>query len=814
MSDTENHNFEWYVDQMKQHYKEEIINAKDLLNKSSHFFENQVYDYSIHCLFMEFLDFQIYFKGRIDEADQLFFKEQNKADIINSLSILPFYNKNYIYHNNTFNQSFFCNCKDRIINSISGLQKKIITFLKQNPCFNYYFWNVTFPNMFCHFITEELCKQAKTLLLALLDDEEFFSQGASSFIRHNYYFQDFLMKLFFINSQNYSDPIKCYKKSLKKSIEKLTIHQLDILETFNTKYPTKCKEFFINEIIIKGINLWKYSPLYSPSKNLFDNSGECNLLNELNKYFAVEDNISKFFDSIFKKVKLRITSNNIVIHNLILNTGIKHVATFLDILILAKIIGPTERQQPIVEKYIDKFDPCYFLTKGFIYTQCDNFLRGKEYVESKQPTLHQPSFDQNIVKNWNNYVDECKTHNKLPLEFISDEQQLNNFIEIHGQEMANVGVQTSYYKLKFLNDVDNFLRDKDIALIPFKAYIESTKHFIQLHSIYYSYTFPFKYENLAKNIKNLYVNFYKSYFSRLLLTDITSINEEETNFKKIENEIIVELENNFNNIFNTNDGSINNIINEYSRIKTSICSKYYTINNDSYNYSDQDKKSLNLYPTFLSYITRSQLIITYEDHPLKIEDSNISIFMNSETEIQDLNKYNSSGIFNYIYYTIKTFIDMKDQIRLGQFFAFISEMRLLLPQFIEGSNSKYFIEFFGYKNLIEFTRSIFFYSFKFPQFDKISDSQSQNLANMLFMLLRYSFTEIKKLMDDIPDLSVFYDQIKYLMINLGEKIEEKEDKTNLENENEVKTESEIKEEETDLEKETKDKQEQENETPD
>lgn len=807
MSNTEDHNFKWYVDEMKKHYKEEIINAKDLLNTSSKFFENHVYDYSIHCLFIEFLDFQIYFKGRVDEADQQFFNEQNKSDInllINSLPVLPFYNKNYVYHNNMFNQSYFCNSKEKIINSTTGLQKKIIEFLEKNSCFSYYFWNITFPNIFCHFISDEFCKQAKILLLALLDNEVFFSQGASSFIRHSYYFQDFLMKLFFINSQNCSDPIKCFKKSLKKSIEKLTIHQLDILETFNDKYPEKCKKFFIDEIIKKGINLWMYSPLYSPSKNLFNDSGECNLLNELDKYFEVEDNVNKFFDSIFKKVKLRITSNSIVIHNLILDSGIKHVVTFLDILIIAKIIGPTERQKPIVKKYIDEFKPGYFLKKAFIYTQCDTFLRNLDTSnDSKYPTLHKTSFDQNIVKNWNNYVDECKAHNKLPLEFISDEQQLNNFIEIHGQEMANVGVQLSYYKLEYLNNVDVFLRDKDIALIPFKANIESMKHFIQLYSIYYSTTFPFKYDNLAKEIKNIYITFYKSYFSKLLITDMTSINKKDSKFKAIKKDIIVELENNFNNIFNANDESINNIINEYSSIKTSICSKYYRINNASYNFTGQDKKSLSLYPTFLSYLTRSQLIIAYDDHPLKIEDSNISIGMDIDIDIQDFKNYNSSGIFNYIFYTIKTFIGMKDQIRLGQFFAFISEMRLLLPQFIEGSNSKYLRELLGLENNIELTRLIFFYSIRFPQFEEISDPESQNMVNMLFMLIRYSFAEIKKLMADIPGLFDFYDQIKYLMSNLGEKIEEKEDKTDLEKENEAKAESE-----------TKDKQEQGNETPD
>lgn len=746
--------FEKLKEEMKKDWEKEIVNPSDLLKTSLNFFLNLTYDYTVRCLFIEFLDFQIHLKGEINERYlSAFFKKEVKQF---PFPLLPNFDGNYISKKN-FSKNIFSQDAQLFLIGRQNNSKNIdnIKFLNEDPSLNYYFWNITFPHMFCEFVSNEFCYQAKQFLLTFRDNEDIFLLGAKSFISHNYNFQDYFMKLYFINSKENTGRIKCIQESLEKSIERLTIPQLDILEILFNDYTEKAKKIFL-DIIVNSIKLWKYSPLCSSPKILIHNGVD--LINELEK-----TDLDTFFTPIIKKIKLKITSNDIYIKHLIIDHFIKYVVTFLDLLILEKITGSKNFGKQYIQEYFKEFKPSYFLKEAFSYSVCEASISKLKNDNFKLPQLEK-SFDQNIVKKWNTYKEECISRNKKPLEFISNPQLYKKFIETHGQDLAIVGVQLSHNENIYLTEVRKILLNENIALIPFKANIESVKSFTQLYSNYYASTFPFNHDSFVKEIRDLYINFF--------IYDMISAFKELSSEKieEIEELINDRLSKNFNEIFNTNNPDI--LINKYKSIKEELSITYLQSANDRF--LDEIIRSLRFNFEFLSYLTKSQLVVAYSNFPFKAEtekpiQADGSDYLISEFFTFELQKYTSTGIYNYIYYNIYS---KENKIQMGNFLAFVSEICYLLPQFIEGDNFNYFKKKLMLSDETELTQTIFIYSLNLKE---ISNQEIAKAFNSLIYFLKESFNEIKKLMADVPNLFELYDQICYLLKYLGGEIDEEND---------------------------------------
>ena len=264
---------------MEKVWKKEIIDAKDLLQTSQNLFQDNLLNYSINCLFIELLDFQIYLHDSNKFSEFFKNKDSDKKDFL--FPLFPLYDENYIYRNGYISIGTF---KSNVLSiSQNRLHDKIIEFLDLNSSLEYYFWNVTFPHMFNEFICYENCKSAKNFLDRIEKYEQHFLHGASSFIRHNYLFQNTFMNLFFVYSQESGELSDHIKKALIRSIDKLTIQQLQILNKL--KETKERKEFIIKDIIIRSLKLWKYSSLYSTTKIIFNSEGENNLIETIEAKF-------------------------------------------------------------------------------------------------------------------------------------------------------------------------------------------------------------------------------------------------------------------------------------------------------------------------------------------------------------------------------------------------------------------------------------------------------------------------------------------------------------------------------------------------
>lgn len=740
-----------HKNEMKDKWNKEIIDADRLLLTSQDFFINNLQNYSINCLFIELLDFQIYLKDQGNHPEFFKLENDNKSDMKDFLlPLLPIHNNDYIFRNGFITATSFL--MDIITISQKRLQNKFVEFLDKNPSFKYYFWNITFPHMYSEFLCEENCERAKIFLDGIKDNEEAFLQGASSFIRHNYSFQDSFMKLFFVYYKKYDNIIDCTRMALLRSIQKLTIPQLKILKNLETK---EGKEMIINEIIIRCIKLWKYSALYSPTKSSFNI--ESDLIDNFKKHFFEdqnhEQNINIFLNPIFEQASLEMTSNSISIKRFIGKKSYNHAITFLDLLIVEQIINDPIRSE-IFQKYWDNFNDKYFLRKAFTYALTEDSMICKNPV----PQRFVPDVDPKIKNEWKKYEQECIAQNKYPLEPVYKPDKFGN---VNDSELFKVGIELVFYETEYSEKIKQYLEKEDVMLIPLKENIESMSNFQQLYANYFASEFSIKHDNFVQGVRNLYADFLKNNIISLF----KSSQKSGRNYNKIKfHELIIKLQDildrrlakKFNSIFNDNDifnktiKEFDNIVNEFRNEAPDIISNILL--------TESDKLFFKIALDFLVTLTRSQLTAAYDNYTLKIKIPKETFQLNPFDNNPKFQVLSFSGIYDYIN---NTMISMQKDLKLGQFFSFISEINCLLAQFLSEQNSSFLCEKIldgkGDENLL--IQTIFAYSLKYTE---PKDENPQKLADLLTALLCYSYHEIKKLKADVPNLSSLFKQIESL----------------------------------------------------
>lgn len=429
--------FDDFKKEMQNHWKDEIVPPTDLIKKSEKFYIKHVQDYSINCLFIELLDFQIQLSEEQENFPFIYpVQEENNFAI----------SRNLEEKSKTISKKNFLDCVDSLIIK-DEFKNNLITFLNDNPNFDYYFWNVTFPNIFVGFISSEYCTKAALFLNYFQNDKEIFSKGVLSFITHNYYFKDSFMKSFFINSQNSDLNFeKNIQNSLIKAVQKLTIQQLDTLEILIDKYPEKAMEMFLEKIIIDNIKFWKYSPLYSPSK--INGKKERDFLqyidNQLKKDENHKEKLQDLLNPVFDAIKSKITINEIKIGRIIFDEIHRFAFTFLDILIIQKVTNFQEYAVQMGSLLTDKFDNRFLFKKAFYYIIFSKTESRPIDMRQEVEIPDKIKFDVAYFNKWNKFKEDKERNNKNPLEVFYKEEEHNELLEKDPQ-LALTGIASSYY---------------------------------------------------------------------------------------------------------------------------------------------------------------------------------------------------------------------------------------------------------------------------------------------------------------------------------------------------------------------------------
>lgn len=805
--------FEDFKKEMKTHWEEEIIAPSSLLGKSANFFIKHIQDYSINCLFIELLDLQIHLSEKHKNFAFIFpIQEENNFAIFRRPEEAKI---------NSINKSKFLECVNSLVDQDST-KEKLNTFLKDHPEFDYYFWNVTFPNIFLGFISEEYCTKAASFLNYFQNDKEIFSTGVSSFITHNYYFQDSFMKSFFIYSQNSDINFeKSIQNSLEKAVQKLTIQQLNALEILIDKYPEEAMKTFLDKIIIGSIKLWKYSPLFSPSQ--INGDGEHDLLNYIDTQFKKdanhEENLKNLLNPVFKAVKSKITINKIEIKRIIFNVTHKFALTFLDILILQKVADfklYTAQMGPL----FDKFNDNYLFKKAFYYIIVDKTEGQPEDMRNEVKIPDKIKFDIAYVNQWSKFKEDKEKHNKNPLEVFYKEEELNKLLKKDPQ-LALTGIASSYYEWLSYRKTKDMLKKESRALIPLKAILESQKSYMEIISTYYSFTFPISHDDFANNLKGLFrdvmrnviLKYVKKKFARsnqytmsIKANYATLRQKTEANKKKETKETtkeIAKINDNIDKLKSSRKTTLEQIVTDFNERLTNEFSQNFdtyfnnkngaenlytfTVDMLTYlyrNYMDPTsvasltnyRPSFDKYIEFMRYLSRAYLISSYNDAKVNIVKSTSPIDVTDYEMITNDSflPYASSGIFNYISAFVESLesSEKDSKIPIGQIFAVVPVINKFLKQFVDSQSTAAFMLVNNIPEEKDLAKLIFGYTFKFYTIKKKDDADESstddyektttNFVNFLLTALN----ELCTFKDRFPYFQELNNEFEFLKENL------------------------------------------------
>lgn len=793
--------FEEYKKEMKNHWEEEIISPGQQHKKFVDFFKNQLNDYTINCLFLELSDLQIYLSEQIKENNfnfnEFFQKNNQKVSNINNFPfVYPFQDGSYILKN-SYRPSFIKSDIQLLIKTAAP-KVNLVDFIKSNPHFGYYFWNVTFPNIFCGFISHEYCKKAVKFLNLFENERELYLEGVASFINHNYYFQDSFLKSFFLNSQNESENenaiFEDIQAALKKAVQRLTIQQLDILEKIIDNYPEEARTLFLNDIIIRSIKLWEYSPLCSPLKIFSEKKGKNKLISDLQEQFANnEKELDKFLVPIFESIKSKVTFNDIHLKRLIFNDSHEFTITFLDILIITKVVANDEHTKTYA-KFLNNFNNRYFLTKAYRYIQVQtNFKKNFDLL----PKIKRPDFDLNLIESWKKYKILCQQHNKNPLKVFYDESEFQSFNEQNPQ-LAHVGIALSYYDWYASDKTEKVLKMESSALIPLKSINNAQLNFFEIFSHRIALLHPMQNGNFLDNIKDLYINSFKALFSKYLINLFKSnlpnsslINDykkklvkekRESNKKKIErkiNDLIKEsndlfisvltesenetsqrMKNNFDYLFNHKD-SVERISEDFQTELRRFHAEYLHSNSNTC-VGTSNKKSFILLLKYLKYFTRAYLIIAYDEKQMDTKAPNkCEIPKSNDDMVDSFDMYSASGIFNYINLLMVAY-DKEDfqktnKAAIGQIFAAVPVLIKYFSPFVVGSNALSFC----IRNNIDEPKDIIMLILRYT-FDYNEEVTPEDRINQLRLLLFTAYNVLISFNDSIPFFSQLRQEFEFL----------------------------------------------------
>lgn len=735
MTENDPKTFEDFKRIMENHWKEEITSPKDLMLDYSKFNNEYIKKYSQNCLFIELLDLQTHFSDQYD----------------NFPFIYPVYFDTVFNIHRDPSQALKRFLSDSIVRDANNLitsnqaKNNLLKLLEENPMLDYYFWNVTFPNILSGFLSDEYCDKAVNFINYFLDDFSIFSKGVTSFIFHNYYFQDSFLKSYYVNSQNKSNSIEFnLQNSLIKSMRKLTIQQFNILEIFLKKYTKEAQEIFLNNIIIRIIKLWKFSPLFQ-----FD------LVDYLTDQFINgenhEEKLQKFFEPVIEAIKNKDTTNEIKIERMIFNNVHNFVYTFLDILIIEKV-NNNYFYRAQIGPFLDNLNESFIFKKAFYYFV---FSKGEGYPADikKEIKVTKPSFNKTIEKRWKSYCEDCMKQTKNPLEIFYDEEKLSNLLK-QDPKFALTGISISYYKWLEYSKVKNVLKVESRAFVPLKAIIESQKNIMEIYCFYYSSIHPIPHENFHEDLMNLFKKTMKNYMIKCMksgfkrseqYTDISELYDElkkENKKKNINEKLINEINKKIDNFKLERTTELNELIVKYEqRIDNEFSQNhdfYFNNENSALNLYDlihiiademkdlfNDKSYFNVYIEQMEMLTRSYLIESFNNVKVKIVNPTSSIkFVNyNDIKYESFLPYAASGVFNYINNFVDSLenedLESNNSIPIGKVFLVIPTIKKFIEQFIAIKDS---LPFLVENNIIdekELIMIILEYAFKFYSNGKV-----------------------------------------------------------------------------------------------
>lgn len=447
--------------EMENVWMNDPINRTELDNNLSRFFINLYEDYSQNCLLIRLLQFQC------------------QCNTIGSSFIVPF------YHSRKFTNI------DRIVNALKNSEdtQKLINFFKRckNPLINYYFWNITFPNIFGSFFSQEFCEAAFTFLTKFKDDVHIFSKGVISFINHNYLFQNSFLNTFYTllnrpyknkeepqfygwceyNQDRFDNIILI---ALIEASKQLNSHQIMALNMFIDKYQEEAEKLIFSDIIIDSLkNIWPYSSYFLPTEMISD-------VNE--KYINNQQSFTNYqslLQNFFKEVKSLTAKNEFKMSELV-SMKESFIITNLDLIIIYAIIGEKistnypniqEDSQTLIQ-IKDNLLVDFMLDRCFKYYRLDII-----FPHSIKPKIQKTKCSESIIQEWQRHEEECKLRNENPLSVIFNNEPID-------ENVAFYGLYTSYQQRKSLQDYKTELTQKMGKLIPLQKSVEFQNSMIEM----------------------------------------------------------------------------------------------------------------------------------------------------------------------------------------------------------------------------------------------------------------------------------------------------------------------------------------------
>lgn len=699
---------------LQNYWKEDTVSSETVLKNFYHFFENNHKQSSYEMLFMNLLDLQCHYQKLFASKDpnltfqKLFGKNEHTFPFI-----IPFFNQNFIQNplGKQVNDQYIQNVIYSLLND-PNTHDRLKDFLSNNSHMSYYFWNITFPNIFGGFVFFEYCQEAETFLSAFQNEPSIYVPGFFSFIKHNYGFRNSFMENFFMEVQKLVSPdheqLKVgLQQAFKTAARYLSSSQLSLFKKIIAKYPKETEVEFYERIISNSLKFWHYSELFYPNNFLFDSAERCPFLQHLESLENKTEFIQPFF-TIIEQMNETYGETHLVDVFVISQDPL--LLTFLDILILSKV---TQLPNSPVQSYLDKdqvFNPRYILTKGF---RCCYFHRNKK-IKPPSPTREEPTLeplDPCIVAQWNKHVERCKLHNEFPLAPVYE-----NIIDIDlSDSVLYAGLAITDYNHNLNEYYETDIKGRLHNLIPFKQYLRAQNALCHMTSLYWAsqclsigepdFDITVDNEIYCRFLSNLLKNLPKHFYS--------------SQNKKIKQEFVASLQDNIyhaliqndqlNSSYRSDKNRAYNLSHCYTEILARITKKSIKEDRDVI---IEFKK----YYDYLEELCRGEILCTYrfykttisitgETHQLNELEHSITNLTKSlvapdldnddfddseltEQELEFCNNMNSQGLFEYIFGFIKAIETpqfYKDStVPLGSIFIGIPVIIKMLDQLFVG----------------------------------------------------------------------------------------------------------------------------------
>lgn len=729
-------------EKMENDWKTDPINEEELDQHFSGFFLKQYENFTQNSLLIWSLQFQ------------------NQCKKIGSPFIVPYLRQ----RNYNLALSFDKFIEDQNI-------EKFTNFFT-DPIMTYYFWNITFPNIFGSFFSSEFCKDALTFLTKFINSKDIYSVGVISFINHNILFQSTLLNVFYtlLNQQctdkNDSD-VSFYKWcqydqdqienifqiALTEALQQLDSHQIEALNTLFDKYPQKAKEHIFSDIILYNLKyVWPYSSYFLPNAML-DSITE----NYTNNNQPLEDRIA-FLDKIIPIAKGLTSKADCHLSYFVSSPAFINV-TNLDLIFIYSLCSKNifsrypnihsdseQLKQKSGQELIE-----FMLSRSFKYHRIEYTI-----IHSIQLKSIPKIKDQEIENEWMKHEEQCKHRNEHPLAVIFNDQPID-------KKLAYYGLHKAYHKRINLQEYKDKMANKLGCLIPIQTAMKMQDSMIEMSTIGLSKLIPF--DSIPGSLQNLYANYVKNYLFAFVKENLEVKSESDELFDKVyekvfNDQIQVELTSKIENIkdFAIGKKASSFLFELYSSFFTMVQEKFVdSLPEDKKNKatfykglsirSTLDSKSFEYAFCFIRKIEYPLIVGYFLNAPQKFSDEPDNTFLDGLdfSEYQRIfDTLDSFGVFSYIesvcYNLFKEFKsdEEKSEVNFGKLFVSIPTILEMVDQF-----------FYKQNNCVKI------HPYIKPSFMDFEDKTAQNHE---FVQLIFKYANSNKNMTVYSDLIKQYDE--------------------------------------------------------